>query len=555
MFKNHKKLTIKLWILVFLSSVLLSIPFMLPHLGLVALVGFIPLLAAEHLAREQGKKHFFILSYASFFLWNLITTYWVWFATPPGAAAAILLNSLQMAVIFALFRWMRGIAKGFLPYLFLIFTWLAWEHCYFTWAVNWPWLVLGNAFATSVKSIQWYEYTGHLGGSFWVLLVNVLAFRIICLRLKGERVVASAASLATVVLLPILLSHVIYYRYEEKPRPRHFTVLQPNIDPYNEKFGGLTQQEQDQILENLIRNSVTVPGRMILAPETFISSGIIEDFPQRSQSFNRFYRLLESYNVPTDSLNRPMGSLPPRGENTFILGAVTSRIYDTPVAPTETARPAGQGRWYDTFNTAIFLNASGGYEFYHKSKLVILAESNPFAKGPLKFIDKLVSGMVGGIGNFGTQPERSIFMAPDSVKIGTAICYESIFGDYYREYVLKGANVMGIITNDGWWRNTAGYKQHLSYASLRAIETRRGIARSANTGISAFINQRGDLISQTGWDEEGALNGVLNLNEELTVFVKYGDITGRVSCFVFLLFLLMGFSRQISRKNIVKEAC
>ena len=108
-----------------------------------------------------------------FVVWNIITTYWVWFATPPGAIAAVVLNSLQMAIIFALFRWFKRITKGFLPYIFLMFTWLAWEHAYFTWDVSWPWLVLGNSFATTIKNIQWFEFTGTLGGSMWILLTNI----------------------------------------------------------------------------------------------------------------------------------------------------------------------------------------------------------------------------------------------------------------------------------------------------------------------------------------------------------------------------------------------
>lgn len=547
--KNEKKLTIKLWLLALTTSVLLSIPFMLPHLGLVSLIAFIPLLAAEQLASENKKKYFFLIYYAAFFLWNIITTYWVYFATPPGAVAAILLNSLQMAIIFALFRWMRTIVKGFLPYIFLIITWLAWEHSYFTWAVNWPWLILGNSFATSIKSIQWYEYTGSLGGSLWVLLVNTLLFRTILLKLKGERIIASLSSLIVIILFPLILSHILYSGYKERENPKHFTVLQPNIDPFNDKFAGLTQQEQDRILLKLVRESEGEGERVILAPETFISptwnTRLMENQPMQNPSFATFYNLLQTYNI-ADSAGV--------GNNiNLIIGAVTDKLYTSAAAPTETATNIGENIWHDRFNTAVFVDSRGAFDFYHKSKLVILAESNPFIKGPFKFIDKLVSGMAGGIGNFGTQPQRSIFTTPDGVKIGTAICYESIFGDYYREYVLKGANVMGVITNDGWWKNTAGHKHHLSYASLRAIETRRSIARSANTGISAFINQRGDIVSQTGWWEECYLNGSLNLNEKITVFVEHGDIIGRLSRFLFFLFILMGGARLLSRKYIVKE--
>ena len=156
------------------------------------------------------------------------------------------------------------------------------------------------------------------------------------------------------------------------------------------------------------------------------------------------------------------------------------------------------------------------------------------------------------MGDFAPQSEREIFVTTDSVKIGTAICYESVYGDFYREYVLNGADVMSIITNDGWWGDTPGYRQHLSYASLRAIETRRAIARSANTGISAFIDQKGDIIASTEWWKEDAISADLPLNDKITFFVRHGDIIGRVSEFLYFLFALMVIVRWISRKYITK---
>ena len=165
------KLKKNIFILSALSAVLLSIPFLMPHCGWVALFGFVPLFAAQTLAENHKVRFFFLYYYFSFVLWNAVTTFWIWFATPAGAIAAILLNSLQMAVIFWLFIKMKKVTKGYLPYLFFIVTWLAWEHGYANCDISWPWLTLGNSFATSIKSIQWYEVTGTLGGSLWILYV------------------------------------------------------------------------------------------------------------------------------------------------------------------------------------------------------------------------------------------------------------------------------------------------------------------------------------------------------------------------------------------------
>ena len=589
-----KKIAIKrnamLWLLVICSSVLLSIPFLYPHLGMVALVGFVPLFAAEKIATDNKKRFFGFYYYMGFLLWNIFTTYWIYNATLPGMIAAVTLNALQMAVIFRLFRWFKTLTKGFLPYMFFIITWIAWEHAYFTWEVSWPWLVLGNAFSTSIKSIQWYEYTGTLGGSLWILLVNTLLFRLMQLVLEKKRYILSASSLALLVAVPLIVSHIIFYTYQEpyfEPTDnsgissagngtasgngsRKFTVIQPNIDPYTDKFSGLTQQQQNTIMLKLAAqalNSSTQStqstqsaqpdlsasdgqpansagaSHFVIAPETFVSRHplIQENSPADNPSFLRMKNFVE--NSP-HNLN-------------LIFGAVTDKIYmdyrtvyhkGIAVPPTETARYIpNMDLWYDRSNSAIFVGAKGDYEFYNKSKLVVLVETTPYKKF-FNLMSRFAIDLGGAIGSYAPQQEREVFTTADSVKIGTAICYESVYGDFYRDYILKGAQVMSIITNDGWWGDTPGYRQHLSYASLRAIETRRGIARSANTGISAIINQRGEIISCTEWWKPAYINGELKLNNKLTVFVKHGDIVGRVCKFLFFLFMLMAISRFISRK-------
>lgn len=573
--KGQFKRNLMLWILVISSALMLSIPFLVPHTGLVMLFAFIPLFAAEYIAAESQKRHFWIYYYVCFLIWNLCTTYWIYNATLPGMIAAVVLNALQMAVIFRLFRWVKGLASGFLPYLFFIVAWIAWEHAYFNWEVSWPWLVLGNGFATSIKSIQWYEYTGTLGGSLWVLLTNALIFRIMIGKIKGGRMMLSSISAVCVALLPIIVSHIIFYTYSQpyfEPSSgsgsRQFTVLQPNIDPYTDKFSGMTQLQQNNLLIGLAKNALQescrekvenggaiaegspTPSQFLVAPETFISRSplIVENMPSQNRSFNTFRSFIDEQN-----------SIPGRNLN-MIIGAVTDKFHynhpysDTngkPMPPTPTARYLKSGNlWYDRANSAIFLSSDGEYEFYTKSKLVVLVETIPYKK-LFNLMSRFEIDLGGSMGSFATQQEREIFVAPDSVKVGTAICYESVYGDYYREYVLNGAQVMSIITNDGWWGDTPGYRQHLSYASLRAIETRRSIARSANTGISAFINQRGEVIASTEWWKPASLTESLPLNNELTIFVRHGDIIGRVAQFLFVLLVLMSLARTLGRRGAI----
>jgi apolipoprotein N-acyltransferase len=179
-------------------------------------------------------------------------------------------------------------------------------------------------------------------------------------------------------------------------------------------------------------------------------------------------------------------------------------------------------------------------KIYHKSKLVLGVEKLPFASILAPF-EKYAINLGGTMGSLGIEKEAKIF-DNEKTKVAPVICYESIYGEYVTDYVKKGANVIFIITNDGWWEDTPGYKQHLAYGRLRAIETRRSIARSANTGISCFINQRGDILQATNWWEQGVISGKINLNEKVTFYTKHGDYIGRVAAFIGTLMLLWNIS-------------
>jgi apolipoprotein N-acyltransferase len=144
----------------------------------------------------------------------------------------------------------------------------------------------------------------------------------------------------------------------------------------------------------------------------------------------------------------------------------------------------------------------------------------------------------------GKQDERTVFKSTDQKSVAApAICYESVYGDFMTTYIRKGANFIAIITNDGWWGNTDGHKQHALYAKLRAIENRRSIARSANTGISSFIDQRGDVVQASKWWEATSLGASINLNENITYYTDHGDYLTHwmIAVFIFMLLHLVYF--------------
>ena len=523
-----------LLILEALFVLLMSLPWLVPHLGCLALVGFVPLLCAERIASMTGVKRFWIWHFAAFAAWNFATTFWVCNATVGGGIAAALINALQMSLVFGLFRFSKRRLGGIVPYLLLAAAWIAWERFYLTSAqISWPWLVLGNAFARSTHSIQWYEYTGTLGGSLWVWAVNLSLFGLMVALSDGRtrtwNAKARAAALLGFTLVtagPFIASKVIYDNYEEVSEGTvDVLVAQPDFDPY-EKFESLTQQQQTGILLGQFETESLKDGdpRLYLAPETFTSDLILNDI-ESGRTFRSFRDFLKKH---------PQSDL--------IFGASAYEYFFQRSAPSKLAREIREGVWVESHNSAVVTDSSGRAEWFHKSKLVPAVEMTPYP-GLFVPIDNLLGGVMGRC--VGQDEVRALRLS-DGTPVGCAVCYESVYGEYCTGYVRDGATMMTVITNDAWWGDTPGYRQHLSYSSLRAIELRRDIARCANTGISCFIDQKGNVYNETQWWERQTTRAQVNLNSAQTFFVRHGDVVGRVCVLIFLLLACLVVVRTAS---------
>ena len=537
-----------LWILVLLSAALMSLPWLVPHCGALALIAFLPLLTADRVADQNGVRHFWIWHYSTFVLWNAATTFWVANATLGGAVFAILANSLQMSLVFGLFRFSKKRLGGVLPYVFLAAAWIAWERWYLVSAeISWPWLVLGNAFARSIRLAQWYEFTGTLGGSLWVWTSNLSLFGLMVAVLeggffrwkRGARFCAAMGAIL-VVALPIAASaHLWHHWQEESEGSVDVVIAQPNFDPY-EKFRSVSREEQNSILLGQYRESLASMAAdstwdgLLVAPETFTQDIVLGMVPS-SRTWQDFNAFLQGY---------------PKAD--LLFGAATYEIFERRSSPSILARPYGDG-WIQGHNSAFVTDASGREEVFHKSKLVVGTEMTPYPKFFVPIDNwlgkKLGTGSLMGrdIGQDSIST-LNVLSGGRKVPFGCAICYESVYPEYCTGYVKEGAEFMTIITNDAWWGDTPGYRQHLSYASLRAIELRRDIARCGNTGISAFINQRGEIGSQSSWWQRETLEGMVNLASGQTFFVRNGDIAGRACTLMFLLLLAALLVRLFVRK-------
>ena len=524
-----RKPQIMLWLLTGLSAVLLSLPWLVPHLGALALVAFVPLLCADAVAEQCKIRASWLYPAVAFVAWNAVTTFWVCNATVGGGLFAIFYNSVQMLLMWLLFRLAKKRLQGVLPYIFLAAMWIAWERLYYSVDISWPWLNLGGAFAQSTRTVQWYEYTGTLGGSLWVWLSNLGIFGLLVAVSDGywqrwNSLARSCAAVGIILVIagPVVASKLIWSSYEERSEGTVEVVIgQPNFDPY-QKFESMSQAEQTAVLLDEFGQALASRPAgpvLLLAPETF-TGDVFLNHPESSKTLQSIRTFLSGH---------------PGAE--MLLGASTYDIYTTHASPSILARPYGDG-WILSHNSALMATPSDPVEVYHKSRLVVGTELTPYPKVfvPLdNWLSKKmgVSGLMGRC--VGQDAASLLHFGPERIPLGCAICYESVYGEYCTEYVKAGAKAMTIITNDAWWGNTPGYRQHLNFARLRAIELRRDIARCGNTGISCFIDQRGEILEETPWWTPATLSGQINLNSGQTAFVRHGDVVGRVCTLLFLL--------------------
>ncbi len=532
-----------LYLLSLLSAILLWAGWPAHGFSFLLLIAFCPLLfVEEYFYRERDNYKAFALfryAYITTLSWNILSTWWILNASIVGGIAAMILNALFMTLVLVLFHYVRMKTNNLTGYSALIILWISFEYFHLNWQCSWPWLTLGNGFANWANSVQWYEYTGALGGSLWILIANIIFIRLITgiwldkADKKAKRNLITAA--VSIIIVPLVVSLITLERFQNsqadgdkrKNQAVNVVVVQPNIDPYNEKFSGDYMNQLNKML-SLADTKVDTATDYLVFPETALTDPNIWE---NNWDANGSIQVLKNYVARHPHLS-------------LVTGASTNRDYAKGDSLSESARKyIDGGGYYDSYNTAIQLNNNKHLQYYHKSKLVPGVESMPFQKflGP---IADLAFKLGGASGTLGTQKEPSIFTDPVSqTKVGVAICYESIYGEYVGKYVQKGAQLIFIITNDGWWQDTPGYKQHLTYARLRAIETRRNIARAANTGISAFINATGDIIQHTGWWQPAAISERLIANNELTFYVTHGDYLGRAACWLCIpLFLFLGIS-------------
>jgi len=499
--------------------------------GLILLIAFVPFFLIENYLYENPKKFslnaYFIYILPGFVIFSIISLAWMRVASIIGAICVIMGLSFLMAFTLWLAHIVRMKAGNIPGIASMITFWLGYEFITLNINLISPWINLGNGLSKDIFFIQWYELTGTAGGTLWILISNLFITLFIVNSYLGRQQKKVFLILwLSVIVLPSIFSIARYHTIQHNDiTPSEVLIIQPNFDPYLEKFTIPFEEQLGKVID-MIKKEATDKTDWIITPETTVDDPVDLD----NLNNNKYTMMIKE-----------LTQLYPRAS--IVTGLVSFKIYPpSEEAPTISARRVDTtGFYYDHFNSAFKIDTGMNIEVYHKSKLVPGIEMQ-FSNGPGRFISKILPFLGGTKWGYGIQDDRSCFeKTVNSRKIAPVICYESVFGKFVTDYVKNGAESIFIITNDGWWKNTNGYKQHLSFASLRAIETRRPVARSANTGISCLIDIRGVRTSETEWWTQTTLKGEIYPETRITTYVKYGDYLMRISSFVSILILLVIF--------------
>ena len=482
-----------------LSGFLQAIPWLNDEWGFVSLFSLIPLLQYFHKKIVTGHSLLptLIVVYLTLLCWCAASVWWIACSTLWGLLIAILFYPLLLLLPFLVFRYFICKTTKTIAFFLFITTWIGLEWMFLNIDIAWPWMILGNAFARSSDMVQWYEYTGVLGGSLWILLSNVLWSQVLFAPNKKylHFIIAVLVSVS-----PAIFS-IMMHRDKAEPEKRSFRclIVQPNIDSYSEKFSEMSADHQITKMLSLASDSIDTSIDFVVLPETALSSSVDE---------TRF---------ANDTLIKILQSFCRQYSVTLVTGA-------------QTHKSSNGCKFY--YNSALVLDGRT-VGVYHKSKLLPGVETMPLIEW-FPWMKRLLFDFGGDLQVFTPQKKQTVFRK-SGLKFSTAVCYENEYGAWMSGFAKNGAGIIFLLTNDGWWGDTPGYKQHIAFSKLRAIETGCPIVRCANTGVSALIDKNGTVEKYIPYGKGMVLKVNVTPSQNQTVYTLWGDYIGIIALLVMII--------------------
>jgi apolipoprotein N-acyltransferase len=533
--------------LIVLAGGLLGISF--PPLN-IFFGSFFGLALIIHLTLDsKNYKQFFLRSYLIFIVEQLIAISWIslsglqkhadTFLAISGAIMIIIHSLFLLIPVLIFFFISRNIKIKKFPNFVLIFfpfTWVAFEYFHSLGEVSFPWLTIGNAFSTQLNKIQFIEITGVFGISFWACIIAALIYYLVLetRRIDSKSFIPAFTKRKNIyiyiVLLLLYILPDIYstatssrdkYTEYKKEGVLKIGVIQPNYNPWIKWTTNSKAMTEDyaEMIKDLTANNKNLD--LIVLPEAALNYYLLDS--NNESKFRILKNLVDSLNIPV------------------LTGAPDIKIWtDTLNAPKDAPKYNSIYK-YSSYNSAILIEKNKNnseLQKYHKIHLVAGSERLPH-QDQLSFLKDFIKWEV-GISSYEIGTDTTIFSLNGKGTFNTAICYESVYPDFFRRFVNKGADFSVVITNDGWWGKLFGTYQHNQFAILRAVENRRWIVRSANTGISCIIDPYGNMTNKTEIYERAMFASDIGINKETTFYTEHGDLIGEISIYLTSLLIFTG---------------
>jgi apolipoprotein N-acyltransferase len=551
------KLSTKI-LLALLSGIMLALSFPPMPFGLLAFAAFVPLLYL--FSDEKNPKFTFLLLYITFFVFHTGSNWWIssWqektdpFLFASGLALDIAHPFFFMVpfVVFFILKKRLGfnISLKLFPAIWVGFEWL-----HGLGDMGYPWLTVGYTQIYNRYFVQIADVAGIWGVSFIIVTINIIILRLI-IQYKSNRILSGKEYLRTlnfrkgiIYIFLLLMIPIIYgfFRINEfdhskllkEKKTVNVGIIQPNIDPWDKWSSGVVQMIR--LHQKMTEDLISSKGK----PDIIVWSETAIPFVGINFNTGKDLSYLETW---IDSAGISL-----------LTGIAQFYVYPDP----KTAPPFAKNLYGDstlkfqTYNAALMLNPKLQNElnpqFYQKMKLTPFAERIPWEE-QLTFLKSLIEWNV-GISSWSIGKEQKILVMQNhgkNAKIGTIICIESIHPGFVKNFAAKGAELLTIITNDGWYDFTSGPEQHYAIAEMRAIESRRYIARCANTGVSGFISATGESLLRAQQYKPETIELTLPLITERTLYSYIGDILPELSTLCVLIFLVNSFVVTKRRKKL-----
>lgn len=512
-----------------LSGLVLGISALPSNLWFLSFIAFIPLFIASGLTVTK-KRYLLIFTFQ--LLITLILFYsWVNLWVIQLANFGFLIGFITVVPFIFLvlpFIILRRRSNKY-AFLYFIVAWIAAEMIESFFELGSPFYELGHNLGASPKIIQWYEFTGSAGGSLWILSVNFMLYLLGKTFIEKNNLWIKRSILASgIILIPIITSLFIFYNYEEKGSSAEVLILHPSTDCHNVKYQ-MNIYELMDIYLGIMLPQLTKSTEFVVLPETAITNaGWVADL-NHNLVFDHFREKTEEY----PKLKLISGAI--------VFDAIINAEKIKGYEKLPGIRYSKNHKvWYRTYNSALFVEKDNPVQMRTKEGLVPYQEYAPYPR-ILPYISP-----VGIDFQFSTsRKNREVFSSGNRTKTAALICYELVYNRIFSKAARKGAEAFFVLLNEGWYVNVSKVKyQFLQLSAIRAIENRRSIAHSSNMGVSAFIDQRGIIVTSNEDKNPSFLKAEMKMNKKITISALSGNYIGTIA-FITMLFLF--FSGIIHR--------